>query len=117
MDAEASYKKLDPEFKKKWVEALRSGDYIQGQSQLHYSDFKDGDEIDTIDKYCCLGVACKVLGYTDKQILNYGNIPNSFELVPSELKRGEDTQNTLVTMNDDEGKSFNEIADWIEKYL
>jgi len=117
MDAELSYSKLNPEFKKKWVEALRSGEYIQGISQLHYTDFKDENEIDIIDKYCCLGVACRVLGYTDKQILEYGNIPKSFELVPSELKKDGGTQATLVMMNDEEGKSFNEIADWIEKHL
>lgn len=33
--------------KKKWVEALRSGDYEQGQERL----VRDG-------KYCCLGVLC-----------------------------------------------------------
>ena len=41
---------------KKWVAALRSGDYKQCQQQLA--------EVDDRGKhsYCCLGVACEVLG-------------------------------------------------------
>ena len=35
----------------KWVEALRSGEYKQGVGCLYDSRH---------DKYCCLGVACKV---------------------------------------------------------
>jgi trans-aconitate methyltransferase len=34
---------------RRWVEALRSGDYVQGKGALA----QDG-------KYCCLGVACEV---------------------------------------------------------
>lgn len=37
--------KLKPEIKTKWLEALRSGDYEQGRSQLR-----------TGDNFCCLGV-------------------------------------------------------------
>ena len=36
----------------KWVDALRSGDYKQGNGCLR----------DHNDNYCCLGVACEVLG-------------------------------------------------------
>ena len=32
----------------KWVDALRSGKYVQGQYRLHPTD----------DTFCCLGVAC-----------------------------------------------------------
>src|SRR5688572_1809194 len=34
-----------------WVDALRSGDYVQGRGNLHLS---------SEDSYCCLGVACDV---------------------------------------------------------
>lgn len=40
-------KKMDPEVKKKWLEALRSGKYKQGKGKLKRSD-----------TYCCLGVLC-----------------------------------------------------------
>jgi hypothetical protein len=37
------------EFRKKWIEALRSGKYKQGREYLK----KDGF-------HCCLGVACEI---------------------------------------------------------
>ncbi len=47
--------KIDPEFKVKWLAALRSGEYIQGQGALR-TDL-DGHN----SSYCCLGVACSLL--------------------------------------------------------
>ncbi len=38
---------MNPEIKKKWLEALRSGEYSQGKSHLKAENF-----------YCCLGVLC-----------------------------------------------------------
>lgn len=40
-------KKLNPEIKKKWVKALRSGKYNQCDGQLRQGD-----------TFCCLGVLC-----------------------------------------------------------
>lgn len=42
--------KIEPEFKKKWLEALRSGKYEQGRLFLK----------NLSGKYCCLGVACDI---------------------------------------------------------
>lgn len=42
--------KLEPVFKKKWIEALRSGKYTQGQQRLRVED-----------RHCCLGVAEDIL--------------------------------------------------------
>jgi hypothetical protein len=42
---------MDQKIKKKWIKALRSGEYEQGIGRLHY----DG-------KYCCLGVLMAVQG-------------------------------------------------------
>lgn len=39
---------------RKFVEALRSGDYVQGQNSLEYTDISDKVT------NCCLGVACRV---------------------------------------------------------
>jgi len=45
---------------KKWVKALRSGDYPKGIEFLCREDEISGDL-----KYCCLGVACDVLTESD----------------------------------------------------
>jgi len=39
----------------KWVDALRSGKYIQGRNQLAYVTSETGE-----NRYCCLGVACEL---------------------------------------------------------
>jgi hypothetical protein len=46
--------KLDPEFKKLWVAALRSGEYQQTRQTLYRTE---GDQ-DYPAGMCCLGVAC-----------------------------------------------------------
>lgn len=95
--------KLPTEFKEKWVAALRSGEFKQGRGAL----YKNG-------KYCCLGVADKIEGYEpdarDSILKHHENVP--------EIIRG-DTELTarLATMNDEGGKSFSEIADYIEQNL
>lgn len=45
---------MNPEVKAKWIEALRSGKYKQGEEVLHYKT-PEGDH-----KYCCLGVLCDI---------------------------------------------------------
>lgn len=46
-----THAKLRPEVKAKWLAALRSGDYRQGQGLLH--QISDGQH-----SFCCLGVLC-----------------------------------------------------------
>lgn len=53
---------LDSEFREQWLAALRSGDYAQTRAVL-YSDGEDG--IEGTPGYCCLGVACSILGVPD----------------------------------------------------
>jgi hypothetical protein len=43
-----------PEPVQKWIKALRSGEYKQGQKRLCVIDR------DKSEKYCCLGVACEL---------------------------------------------------------
>jgi len=47
---------MDQSIKEKWVEALRSGDYEQGEGALRQKDKKNGS-----NKYCCLGVLCDIV--------------------------------------------------------
>lgn len=100
---------VNKEFIKKWVATLRSGDYKQGKRYLRFND-----------KFCCLGVACDIIDKT--KWYAYGNIYN-YGIFTSVLDDdtvkyiGLDDQNYLIAMNDS-GKTFDEIADYIEeKYL
>lgn len=109
--------KLPIEFKTKWVEALRSREYEQGNGYLHNNG-----------KFCCLGVSCIMSGYltTDLKgaivIMNgedHNLLDRDFSKIPSMIK-GTSSNNKIVsflTKHNDEGKSFEEIADWIEKTL
>lgn len=112
------YEKLDPEFKAKWVKALRSGRYEQGRAGL-YSENQN--------TYCCLGVACSILDI-DNHVLNGKLYPNAIfsDIIPKLLVSNTKIINSLVHKNDGyrsdnnpTGKvySFNEIADWIETNL
>lgn len=104
--------KLPEEFKRKWIEALRSNLYLQGKEYLYNNK---------INTYCCLGVAGIVCGLT-KEEMNNNEYLND-EIVPEALYGDgeEDTQTipvqTLVSMNDSGRYSFNQIADFIEKEL
>jgi len=105
--------------KKKWVAALRSGEYKQGQRQLHNADG---------DKFCCLGVLCDLAakegivkrtlsahggfylydnydGFLPPSVRNWAQIDPSSDQVPC-----------LVYLND-RGDSFDTIANVIEKVL
>lgn len=99
---------MDQELKEKWVKALRSGEYPQGEGFL----FMNG-------AYCCLGVlnVCSGISTEDIQGIAIGNteallFPNGD--YPKD--RVSDPIMKLMEMNDS-GSTFPEIADWIEKNL
>lgn len=105
-------KKLPKAFKEKWLAALRSGKYKQGERKL-----KEGDS------YCCLGVACVV---ADRRIRDGFDtiIPKYSKKIPSAIRGACDENNVveiLTSMNDGTGgtkkRSFLYIADYIEKNL
>lgn len=105
----------------KWVEALKSGEYSQTTDYL----CNDGG-------FCCLGVACEVfLKETGLPLKKYPNpsdigFDENLYSVPEVkewlgLAGGEGRfvnefkgRLTLTTLNDDEGLSFKEIAEFIE---
>lgn len=102
---------MDAKIKKLWLKALRSGRYRQGRGQL----------VNSRNEYCCLGVLCKVVGavknshfdfeYGDDR--GFGFLPNRLRRELHITKRQEDT----LSGKNDRGKSFKEIADYIEKKL
>lgn len=101
------------ENRKEWVEALRSGNYEQGQEGLFY---KEGNK----EKYCCLGVACSILGYQNVQLndCSYINEPYYGASIendkPSEKFGLNIKQQELLAYLNDQGISFNDIAAVIE---
>lgn len=106
---------MKPELKQKWVEALRSGKYEQGECALRTSD----------DKFCCLGVLCDVVAPNgwmdgvDEDAFGHTESKHTAYLPPgiSGLTQvGDDDAQTLTQMNDS-GKAFPEIADYIEANL
>lgn len=95
------------------VEALRSGDYEQCEKTLH--DGKD---------FCCLGVLCDLKEDTEwiatsfpkRFAVNHKSGNTAF--LPSHIIQWAGTSDhvnsTLSVLNDIKGKSFNEIADYVE---
>lgn len=107
--------KLPKEFTKKWLKALRSGEFEQSQSSLCHEE-----------KYCCLGVAAKIYGVDMGAYGLYGYLePHMSDALPKEFFEINKTeysddyllQDSLIKLNDSEELSFPEIADWIEKNI
>jgi hypothetical protein len=116
--------KLSPEFKTKWLEALRSGKYRQTAGVLNNND----------GGFCCLGVAYDITGTgwrpfgedrvctpsNGTAMLNYVDIGTErkclFQDIVVENCGSSDIAHYLATEND-RGTPFSEIADWIEVHL
>ena len=113
--------KLPVEFKIRWIKALRSGNYNQGEGYLY--DNKCNDKA-----YCCLGVACSIQGYSNSYIQSAAFIhKDSFSglkynptKIPKQLTGLADDYDLidfLSRTNDNSNYCFNDIADWIEEHL
>ena len=100
---------------KKWVAALRSGEYPQTKKCLQD---KNG--------FCCLGVACdlyqKEVGGIDIDSRGFIDGSEYGQVLPHEVmgwlglrtKDGSITIEQRLSLYNDEGKSFSEISDIIE---
>lgn len=112
------------ELKKKWIEALRSKKFEQGQNAMNSNG-----------KFCCLGVLCEVLELPKKAkqsrdiciedyfVYDLAGTDTSLGVFrSSQLKLLEISilvQRALYMMNDGierEKQSFAQIADWIEQH-
>ena len=114
---------MKQEVKEKWVAALRSGEFKQGFYVLAEKTFNE-------TQYCVLGVLCEIAfreGITAKETddLIYDiydgqdcDLPESV-MQWAELESPESIADAflLTTFNDKLRKSFNELADIIERYL
>ncbi len=108
---------MDREWKVMWVDALRSGEYDQARQKLRVKK-----EIGRKFGYCCLGVLCDIHpeirwdgdGWAEyKEVSEVSILPTNFlEDIGLEWKEMTD----LTHMNDN-GYSFDKIADYIEENL
>lgn len=106
---------MDKEIKDKWLAALKSGKYEQGQGRLRSS----------ADKYCCFGVLCDILGKEWEMIPGMA-VPERWKCeghagwppdsVVDGTKIGQSYAQILIELNDG-GSSFSEIADFIKGRL
>lgn len=118
---------MNEEIKKEWVAALRSGEYEQGREYLN-----------TKGKYCCLGVLCEIAikhgldlpirtrrTYSNISVIAYDQIEH---VLPAKVQKwaglGSESPsvqfngcNTALAEMNDEGMSFERIADIIEEKL
>ena len=109
------------DLKERWTKALRSGEYEQGKGRLRKRD-----------KFCCLGVLCDLyVRETPRAKWVDDTLDESYCLLPqsviewSEIEdcsigspyiKGGERQGTLAGLNDN-GDSFERIADLIEEHL
>lgn len=123
---------MNPKVKKRWVEALRSGKYEQGKRRLRSEN-----------TFCCLGVLCDLyrIDQGGRADWKYGELGCSFlgqmNELPIEVARWSGLNDTAgdavfiasidsgpydipdqcLAEHNDEGRTFEQIADAIEKQL
>ena len=103
---------MKPELKNKWIKALRGGGYQQATGVLRNDN-----------GYCCLGVLCDVTApdaWTEEGGEGRHHYGAENELSIEGLRvfgLSIDIERKLVAMNDDEKRSFSEIADYIDEHL
>ena len=120
-----NYIKLPKKIKQDWINALKSGNYIQGSGQL--CNFLEGDELDEIE-YCCLGVLGSLLGCSnesmrDQELLTddvcESPLSKSQQYIFSALNDGNTyhhPEQKSIFINEEKCiYSFSEIADFIEE--
>lgn len=92
---------MNKRIKAKWLKALRSGKFKQTRALL--KDEQGG--------YCCLGVLYECRGV---KIRKGADFPSETFLNECNLPRSEAED---LAIKNDNGSSFNEIADYIQEFL
>lgn len=116
---------MNSEIKAKWIEALRSGKYQQGQDVLKNTSSERAC-------FCCLGVLCDIsnLGAWDESayVINEdwqdSFLPADVRVwagLQTHLDKNKNvldgTPEHILTVMNDSGALFPDIADWIEANL
>lgn len=116
---------MKQDIKEKWVAALRSDEYVQGEKRLVTIVGKSGGQ--PLLEHCCLGVLtdlyAKEQGVPFTDVAPYGNAHLTApvctwagldKVCPTVLSNGDDKY--LSDLNDS-GRSFRDIASLIEEQL
>ena len=122
-----TYKPLPPALKKKFVDALRSGEYRKLEGTMYSND---------MNEYCAMGVLGRVLGIDHERLEGEGSLigyapTNLTEVVASFESRivamndgeifveqlGDDDDGYETDDGDDQAHDFNTIADWVDDNL
>ena len=102
---------MNPEIKEDLMEALRSGEHVQG---YEYLEQLDGSQ-------CCLGVLCDIMGAESTVCIRSVRYDGMMSYPSAKIQReaGLTTKDiaSLAHLNDEHKATFDEIADWIEVYL
>lgn len=107
---------LKAEVKKRWVKALRSGEFQQGKGYLKLLPF--GRQKAT--RYCCLGVLCQIEGVRenhsfDAKSVNFGKSNTRLsDYMLRKIGLNESEMKNLMRMNDSGDKTFKQIAQYIQ---
>jgi len=106
---------MDPNIKKQWIEALRSGKYKQGRYWLRHRN-----------EFCCLGVLCDLHAQATNCEWNTDeNYLGAAQALPKEVVNwaGLDSEDPFIneervsSYNDRMKRNFDQIADLIESNL
>lgn len=102
---------MHAEIKKRWQEALRSGEYKQGAGSLRVDE-----------QYCCLGVLCDLYSKEKNIPWIYDTFLESEYVLPLEVQQWAELdpdptvrQSPISFYNDVNRDSFDEIANLIEE--
>lgn len=123
--------KMNPVVKELWLNELENSDRVQGRHRLH-------TVMDGVEKFCCLGVLCDLAfqaGVVTRWLVTRFGIPrylyagDSVTLPPEVITWaglhdydpyvivGVNYERSLCGVNDDDGYSFREIAEFIRQSL
>ena len=122
-----SPKPMNPEIKRQWLEALRSGEYKQGQRRLR-------ERVKGGSLYCCLGVLCDLHSKATGEAWNihgpyfYCGCDVDLPLCVNQwagigYDKMEERESTICLLEgvlvdaNDSGADFPTIANWIEDNL
>ncbi len=109
---------MKKELREKWIQALRSGNYIQGLEYLEKASVNKDEGM----KYCCLGVLCHVIEKDiDTARRDGGDIELLNDETLEEVGLTHVQQELFSYMNDGNSghkkRTFIEIADYILENL
>ena len=109
---------MNPKVKKKWLKALRSGEYRQGRDRL-ITEPGRGRNVSDDYEFCCLGVVQNLYCLEKNETFLEDKFWHPVLSQDAEEWAGlrYSVQGNLANLNDVNGWSFKRIANWAEKNL